>query len=120
MTVVAKTNVMVMHADGNPNSLASGYATGFSFPSVTKNVNTLAINPASGVVTIGTTAAAGRGTITLGPSSGGLALPTGTASFTPALSLIEWRCAAAGATEGLLPNQTAGTLPSRYAPSECR
>jgi type IV pilus assembly protein PilA len=120
MTVSAKTNVMVMHADGNPNNLVAGYAAGFPVFSATKNVSAMTIDPVSGVVTVGTTEAAGNGTITMGPSAGGAALPNGTVRFTPSQSIVQWRCAVSGATTGLLANQTPGTLLSRYAPSECR
>ena len=47
-------------------------------------------------------------------------LPTGTASFTPPAQATQWRCAAAGASATGFAGFAAGSLPARFAPSECK
>jgi len=117
----AKTNVADVAASGNPQGAAAGYNLGFPAFTATKNVATLVITPATGVITVGTTASAGAGTLTFTPNSPiGTALPTGTAAFTPPASAIAWRCAAVGASAAGFTGVTAGTLLAKYAPSECR
>ena len=115
----AKVNVADIHTSGNPQGDATGYALGWSAPAATKNVSSVAVDGATGIITITTTAAAGNGTLTLAPNVAGAALPVGTAAFTPANGAVTWRCAAAGATN-LAVGQAAGTLLAKYAPSECR
>ncbi len=120
----AKLNVADVHSTGNANASAAGYKTGYTITPATKNITSVDIVPASGLITIVTTLAAGNGTLTLMPAVnvGGTvtALPTGTGAFQPLAGPMVWRCAAAGATTGLNPTQVAGTLQARYAPSECR
>lgn len=84
---------------------ASGAAlgSGFTQPTATTNVTSVAITGATGLITITYEARAGGGTIILTPTSGGAALATGTV---PANS-ISWSC-------------TAGTLAAAYRPSTCR
>ena len=117
----AKVNVQDVLASGNPRSDAQGYALGFTAPAATDNVAGIAIDPGTGVITVTTTANAGNGTLTLTPNAPiGTALPTGTAAFAPPQNATAWRCAAAGAAAGAFNGVTAGTLPARFAPSECR
>ena len=115
----AKLNVADVHGGGNAGGDAAGYNMGYTSPAATRNVASVAITPATGVITITYTAAAGGGTLTLGPAVNGNGLPAGTAAFTPLAGAMTWRCAAVGAAN-LSPNQAAGTLQARYAPSECR
>jgi type IV pilus assembly protein PilA len=119
----AKINVQDVLASGNPTGDASGYAAGYTSPTASRNITGLTIAPATGLITITTTAAAGNGTLTMMPYTGaalpGTALPTGTAAFTPPADSAKWRCAAQGVTT-LATGQTAGTLPARFAPSECK
>ena len=115
----AKLNVSDIHGGGNAGGVATGYGTGYTSPAATRNVTSVAITAATGVITITFSAAAGGGTLTLAPAVNGAGLPVGTAAFTPLAGAMTWRCAAAGAAN-LAPNQTAGTLQARYAPSECR
>jgi type IV pilus assembly protein PilA len=115
----AKLNVADVVAGGNANGAATGYRTGYTQAAATKNVNSVVIADATGIITVTTTPAAGNGTLTIAPNVAGAALPTGTAAFTPPQGAITWRCAAAGAGS-LAAGQTAGTLAARYAPSECR
>jgi type IV pilus assembly protein PilA len=119
----AKANVLDVLASGNPNSNAAGYNFGYNAPAASRNITSVGIDAATGLVTVTTTAAAGNGTLTLMPYTGaalpGTALPVGTAAFTPPTDSVKWRCAANGAAD-LATGQTAGTLPARFAPAECK
>lgn len=119
----AKVNVQDILSSGNPTGAAAGYSLGFSAPAASRNITSVAIDPATGFITVTTTAAAGGGTLTIMPYLGaalpGTALPVGTATFTPPADSVKWRCAAAGVTT-LAVGQTAGTLPARFAPAECK
>ena len=94
---------------------------GFNAPAVaTSNVDSVVIAPDTGVITVDFTANAGDGTLTFTPNApAGTGLPTGTAAFQPPAAQTEWRCAAANATSTFA-NFTAGTLPARFAPGECK
>ena len=115
----AKLNVADIHSTGNPSGMAAGYGLGYTSPAATRNISSVAIAAGTGIITVTTTLAAGNGTLTFGPNVAGAALPTGTAAFQPLAGAIAWRCAGVGAT-GLSTGQAAGTLPARFAPSECR
>ncbi|MDM7949043.1 pilin [Hydrogenophaga sp.] len=118
----AKVNVQDVLASGNPAANASGYATGFTAPNATRNITSLTIAPATGVIEVTTTAAAGNGTLRLTPNAPiGTDLPDATAAFTPPSQPVSWRCMAATAVAGsFTATATAGTLPARFAPSECK
>ena len=117
----AKINVADILASGNPQGLATGYNTGFTSPTATANVASVAIAPATGVITVTMTAAAGNGTLIFTPNAPiGTALPVGTATFTPANDSVAWRCAAAGANVAAFAGAAAGTIPARFVPSECK
>ncbi len=119
----AKLNVSDVLSSGNPTGDAAGYALGFTSPTASRNITSVGIDAATGLITVTTTAAAGNGTLTLMPYTGaalpGTALPVGTATFTPPADSAKWRCAAAGVTT-LATGQAAGTLPARFAPAECK
>ncbi|MEZ5548660.1 MAG: pilin [Pseudomonadales bacterium] len=55
----AKLNVADVLASGNPRGAATGYNTGYTSPTATSNVTGVAITPATGVITVTMTAAAG-------------------------------------------------------------
>ena len=117
----AKINVQDVLASGNPQADALGYRLGYTAPTATQNVASVVIDPASGIITVTTTATAGNGTFTMTPNSPiGTALPVGTAVFTPSADATAWRCAAAGATAGGFVGVVPGTLLARYAPTACR
>ena len=121
----AKVNVQDVLASGNPAGSASGYATGFTTQAATRNVQGIDIDPATGRITVRTTAASGGAgnTLILTPNAPiGTSLPTGTATFTPPSQAVAWRCAALNATAASFAAATftAGTLPARFAPSECK
>ena len=119
----AKINVADVLASGNPNASALGYNLGFTSPTASRNLTSVTIAPATGLITVTTTANAGNGTLIIMPYLGaalpGTALPVGTATFTPPADSAKWRCAAVGATP-LAIAQVAGTLPARFAPAECK
>jgi type IV pilus assembly protein PilA len=117
----AKINVADILASGNPAASGSGYATGYTSPTGTRNIVSLAIDAETGVITVTTAAAAGNGTITFTPNApAGSALPNGITAFTPPADSVAWRCAVAGADGGSFTGVTAGDLPARFAPSECK
>lgn len=119
----AKVNVQDVLSSGNPAADALGYSLGYTAPGATRNITTIGIAAATGVITVTTTAAAGNGTLTLTPNApAGTALPVGTAAFTPPAQPVAWRCGALGATAGTpaFAGFAAGTLPARFAPSECK
>jgi type IV pilus assembly protein PilA len=117
----AKVNVQDVLASGNPQDDASGYGLGFSAPAATRNVADVTIAATTGVITISTTPAAGSGTLILTPNAPiGTALPVGDNPFTPPSQAVAWRCAANGASVTNFTGGAAGTLPARFAPSECK
>jgi type IV pilus assembly protein PilA len=117
----AKVNVQDVLASGNPQADANGYSTGYTVPSPSRNVAAISIAPGTGEIVVTTTAAAGNGTIRIMPNApAGSALPPGAAAFTPPAQSVAWRCMALGAAAGSFTGTTAGTLPARFAPSECK
>ncbi len=117
----AKVNVQDVLASGNPSADVLGYNIGYTSPAASRNVTSVAITPATGVITVTTTAAAGNGTVILTPNAPiGTVLPVGTAAFTPPAQSVAWRCASLGAAATGYAGFAAGTLPARFAPSECK
>jgi type IV pilus assembly protein PilA len=117
----AKINVADVLASGNPSNDPAGYNLGFTGPTATRNVTSIAITPGTGVITVTTTAAAGNGTLTLTPNAPvGTILPAGAAAFTPPADAIAWRCGANGALAAGFAGFVAGNLPARFAPAECK
>ena len=117
----AKLNVVDVLAGGNVQGSGTGYNTGYTSPTATTNVTSVAITPATGVLTVTMTASAGAGTLIFTPNAPtGTALPIGTAAFTPPQDSVAWRCAAAGADVSAFTGGAAGSLPARFAPSECK
>ena len=121
LAATAKVNVADVLAGGNPTALAAGYGLAWTAPTASANVTSVALDAATGGITITTTAAAGGGTIGLNPYTGPLgtevALPAGTAAFTPPSDSVKWSCKVAGSTKF---GAITGTLLAKYAPSECR
>lgn len=115
----AKSNVSEVLTSGNSNGESAGYAWGYTPPTSTRNVTSIGISASTGAVTISLAAAAGNGTLILYPGIASAPLPVGTAQFVPPQGAMLWRCASDSvATDSVV--TSAGTLPSRYAPSECR
>jgi type IV pilus assembly protein PilA len=84
---------------------ASGTAlnAGWTAPSATANVSSVAVDGTNGQITVTYTATAGNGTIILTPTAGGAALASGTIPT----DAIAWSC-------------TGGTLAAKYRPANCR
>jgi len=97
MAAAAKATVSENAASG------SALDAGWSPPTGTVNVSSVAVNAGTGEITITYTAAAGAGTILMTPTSGGAALVAGTIPG----DAIAWDC-------------TGGTLVAKYRPSNCR
>lgn len=122
----AKTQVMEVLANGNAGAAAEGYAAGYQTPAATLNIASITIQPASGIISVRTQAAAGNGTLHLVPFTGSreaaVALPAGTSSFTPpAQGSVSWRCVVQGtAVPGGVALPAGDLLASKYAPAECR
>ncbi|WP_296281421.1 pilin [Pseudoxanthomonas sp.] len=82
----------------------TAFGLGWTTPSATDNVTSVAIASTNGAITVTYTAAAGNGTLILTPTAGAsTALVAGTAPT----DAIQWDC-------------TLGTLDDRYRPSNCR
>lgn len=101
---------------------ANGSATldkGWTAPAspVTDNVDSLALDTTTGVITVTFAASVGgSGTLILAPTSGGADLAAGTVPT----EAIQWQCMADGATPANGSTATPGTLLSKYAPANCR
>ena len=121
IAAAAKGNVADIANSGKFS--ADGYGLGWTAPSATENVTSVAIDPATGQITITTTAVAGNGTLIMVPSTGGtgtpVALPDATEAFAPPTDAISWACCAAGTTNAQC-LEVAATLEARYAPASCR
>ena len=112
----AKTAVSENAANG------AAFASGWTAPSSTTSVSSVAIDSGTGAITItyNTTIASG-GTLTLTPVDGG---PAGTAlsgnasgSTIPTAGSITWNCKSAGSSSG---TGASGTIQGKYVPAECR
>lgn len=108
---------------GNNNT--KGYQANWTSPAASTNVTSVGITPANGMITITyqkRVAAASSNTLTLVPfsSAGGTnaLLPNAeSGGFSPVQDSIKWACRSADSKFSL---GTAGTLPGRHAPAECR
>lgn len=111
----AKTAVAENAANAKP------YDAGWTSPTATANVKSVAIDNATGQITI-TYAAPVQddGTLILrpytGPNTTPVAMPSSAAAYTPPAGNISWACGAAGAAAPAV----AGTLTANLAPSNCR
>jgi type IV pilus assembly protein PilA len=76
---------------------------GWSSPGSTQNIDSVAVSPSTGAITIDYSARAGGGTIVLSPQSGSNSLTAGTL----ATSALTWLC-------------TGGDLEDKYRPANCR
>ena len=96
----AKVTVSENAASGSAN-LGAGYTA----PTATSNVTSVAIASATGQITVTTTSKAGNGTIIFVPGTG--SAHTALAAGTIPTDRIGWSC-------------TTGSLSAKYRPSECR
>ncbi|RYH71111.1 MAG: pilin [Alcaligenaceae bacterium] len=102
---------------------AAPFNSGWTAPGATKNVQTVAIDPLNGEITITYDASidGGSKTLILSPRDGGTAATTGlvgttTASTVPTSGSISWNCNSVGSSKA----GTKGTLAAKYVPAECR
>jgi type IV pilus assembly protein PilA len=116
----AKLNVADVLATGKESAL--GYSAGYTSPTASPNLTSVAIEAATGQITVTTSAKAGGGTLVFVPYTGaGTALPDATAAFTPPADSLKWQCHSATVGTLISPAPTtAPTLLARYAPNECR
>ena len=126
LTLAGTAKAQVQDVFNSGSFSINGYAAGYQAPAATANVKSIAIDPATGVISITTQKNAGDGVLLLvpytGQSSAASALPDATAEFSvPDQSVVAWRCMAKGASApgGLTLSATA-TLAAKYAPTECR
>lgn len=103
----AKTAVTENAAQG------AAFASGWTAPTQTSNVTSVAVDATTGEITINYTTAAGGGTLVMAPRDGANALTLGTP---PAAGSVTWNCNASTSTKG----GSNGTLLAKYVPSACR
>ena len=89
----------------NAASGSADLSGGYTAPSATSNVTSVAIASATGQITVTTTSKAGNGTLIFVPGTG--SAHTALAAGTIPTDRIGWSC-------------TTGTLSAKYRPSECR
>ena len=98
------------------------YCSGWTAPTATNNVSTIAIADATGLITITYTtgiAPAGSNTLMLNPTDSGAAFAGGTTSTStpPTGGSIGWICRSTASTSTV---GTGGTLAGKYVPAACR
>jgi type IV pilus assembly protein PilA len=104
---------------------AAPFASGWTAPSATTNVTSVAIDQTTGEITITYTAGVALGgTLILSPVDGGTAAGTAlagtaTASTPPTSGSITWICKSAGSTNANAA-APAGTILAKYVPAACR
>ena len=111
----AKLNIAENYAN------AKLYDAGWTVPSATAAIKSVGIDNANGQITITMDKPVEDGkTLILRPFTGPVgtpvALAASTAAYEPAAGNISWACGALGAAAPAV----AGTLASKYAPSNCR
>ena len=103
---------------------AAPFNSGWTAPSATKNVASVAITASTGAITITYASTIDSGhTLILNPidgsSTAGTQLAgTSTGSTIPTAGSISWNCKSAGSTSTYV--GTSGTLDQKYVPAECR
>lgn len=107
LSLASGTKIAVAENAANGNSFDLGY----TYPALTDNVVSLAIDT-NGEISIGYGAAAGGGTLVLAPRVGANELTPGVVASLP----ITWNCNAQGSAKA----GSNGTIDSRYVPSNCR
>lgn len=122
-TVRSKVTEALLLASGLKNTISENAANGVALNSgtpgvgsvpafsATRHVSALSVNDA-GEITMTLAASAGNGTLVLAPRDGAQPLSAGVIPANP----MVWNCNAADSSKA----GTAGTLPARFAPPECR
>ncbi len=125
LAAAAKLNVAEIASGGSNEAVGTGYSTGYNSPSASTNVSSIGINAEDGVITITyqtRVAAATENTLTLVPFTGTegtpVKLPAGNKAFSPVQDSVKWKCRSASSSAFKI--GTAGTIPARFTPAECR
>jgi type IV pilus assembly protein PilA len=113
LAIEAKIHVVENAAQAAPD-LSAGYLP----PPQSKNVSSVAIDPATGTITISYTTAVSAGATLIMTPLTGAAPGTAVAAGSITTMRLVWVCKANGSTSAW--TGAAGTLPARYAPAECR
>jgi len=120
----AKNTVLDVVSSGNVATATNNYKADYTFGGATKNVSSIDIATASGVITITTTAAAGGGSLLLVPytqqgnTASALPLPNATSTLTN--GVVQWKCMAKGADAFVGVSVRDDALDKKYVPSECK
>lgn len=101
----------------NATSNTGDFAKGYPPPNTTTNIDGIAIDSATGVITVDLGTRAGGGSLVIVPYTGTEAAPVALAAGTMPDGAIKWRCRAAGSS---FPLGMAGTVLAKYTPAECR
>jgi type IV pilus assembly protein PilA len=124
LAAAAKNTVLDVVSSGNVATTTNNYKADYNFGGATKNVTSVDIASATGVITITTTAAAGGGTLLLVPyTKQGDAvspLPLPTATSTLINGVVQWKCMASGAEAFAGVTVRDNALDKKYVPSECK
>ena len=106
----AKTAIATNASSGVP------FASGYTSPTATKNVSSIAIDSATGLITITYTAALGGKTLFLLPKDGAAALVGTATDSTIPVNSINWLCRSAASSGA----DVKGTMEGNYVPADCR
>ena len=111
-SAVARTAVI-----DNATSNTGDFAHGYPPPNTTENLDGIAIDSKTGIISIDLGVRAGGGTLVIIPYTGAEATPAGLVAGSMPDGVIKWRCRAAGSS---FPLGTAGTALAKHTPAECR
>ena len=104
--------------------LAASAALHFQLEEAKEDISVIDIAPATGVITISTTPAAGGGKLLLVPFTGSitspLALPGPDAASPIVNGNVQWKCLSKGAATFAGVAVPSDALDRKYAPSECK
>ena len=113
LSLAAAAQVAVTENAANAVPLDSGWTA----PTATPNVTSLAVSQTTGEITITYTAAAGGGTLVLAPRDGANPLAgTATTSTPPTSGSVTWNCNSVASTKA----GAKGTELGKYVPGNCR
>ena len=111
-SAVARTAVV-----DNATSNTGDFGLGYPPPNASVNLDGIAIDSTTGIITVDLSTAAGGGNLVFVPYTGTEAAPVALAAGTLPDGAVKWRCRAADSSFAL---GFAGTAPAKYAPAECR
>jgi len=124
LATTAKTTVMDVVSNGNVATTANNYKADYTWSGATNNISVIDIAPATGVITISTTPAAGGGKLLLVPFTGSvtspLSLPGPDAASPIFNGNVQWKCLSKGVATFAGVTVPSDALDRKYAPSECK